>query len=160
VDEIPAPVVVDQILQKRVIMKEAWIVSESPCTELEHRTEAQPSHQKKSTEVDESSGGEEISDMSYVNYEPVDADYEPVDDNKHAQNDDNNRAEFAQFLLWRQNGRPAAKTTSKKSKYKPRQKPATKPAAARNTSKVGSKKSPNALSACVLSGSDDDSCRR
>ena len=148
--------VVDQILQKRVIMKEAWIVSESPCTELEHRTEAQPSHQKKSTEVDESSGGEEISDMSYVNYEPVDADYEPVDDNEHAQNDDNNRAEFAQFLLWRQNGRPAAKTTSKKSKNKPRQKPATKPAAARNTSKVGSKKSPNALSECVLSGSDDD----
>jgi hypothetical protein len=156
VDEIPTPVVVDQILQKRVIMKEAWIVSESPCTELEHRTEAQPSHQKKSTEVDESSGGEEISDMSYVNYEPVDADYEPVDDNEHAQNDDNNRAEFAQFLLWRQNGRPAAKTTSKKSKNKPRQKPATKPAAARNTSKVGSKKSPNALSECVLSGSDDD----
>ena len=99
-DEIPAPVVVDQILQKRVIMKEAWIVSESPCTELEHRTEAQPSHQKKSTEVDDSSGGEEISDMNDVNYEP---DYEP---------------------------------------------------------KVGSKKergrSPNAQSASVLSGSDDD----
>ena len=157
-DEIPTPVVVDQILQKRVIMKEAWIVSESPCTDqLEHRTEAQPSHQKKSTEVDESSGVEEISDISYVNYEPVDADYEPVDDNKHAQNDDNNRAEFAQFLLWKQNGRPAAKTTPKKSKTRHRQKPATKPAAARNTSKVGSKKSPNALSACVLSGSDDDS---
>ena len=65
--------VVDQILQKRVIMKEAWIVSESPCTDqLEHRTEAQPSHQKKSIEVEqkksieveESSGGEEINDMN------------------------------------------------------------------------------------------------
>ena len=101
VDEIPGPVVVDQILHKRVIMDEVWIVSESPCTDqLEHRTEAQPSHQKKSTEVDDSSGGEEISDMNDVNYEP---DYEP---------------------------------------------------------KVGSKKergrSPNAQSASVLSGSDDD----
>ena len=86
--------------------------------------------------------------MANGNYEP---EYEPVDDHKHAQNDDNNKAEFAQFLLWRQNGRPAVKTTSKKSK---------KSAAARNTSKDGSKKErgrgPNAQSASVLSGSDDD----
>ena len=108
--------VVDQILQKRVIMKEAWIVSESPCTDqLEHRTEAQPDP-KKGTDVvnmTDNISGEELDDMNDENYEPDYANDDDNDKSKHVQNDDNNRKEFEQFLLWRQNGKPAAVKTSK-----------------------------------------------
>jgi hypothetical protein len=121
VDEIPGPVVVDQILHKRVIMDEVWIVSESPCTDqLEHRTEAQPEPKKgtdvKGTDVvnmTDNISGEELDDMNDENYEPVYANDDDNDKNMHVQNDDYNREEFEQFVLWRQNGKPAAVKTSK-----------------------------------------------
>ena len=121
VDEIPGPVVVDQILHKRVIMDEVWIVSESPCTDqLEHRTEAQPEPKKgtdvKGTDVvnmTDNISGEELDDMNDENYEPDYANDDDNDKNMHVQNDDYNREEFEQFVLWRQNGKPAAVKTSK-----------------------------------------------
>jgi hypothetical protein len=149
VDEIAPPVVIDEILQKRVIMKAAWIISESPCTDqLEHRTEAQPDP-KKSTEVEyvnDELSGEEFSDVNDLTYEPGRANDDDDDKNNYVQIDDDHKEEFEQFLLWRQNVKPAVKTTSKsktaktKSKAEKAKKTSANTTSAKTTSKGGGKK--------------------
>jgi hypothetical protein len=163
VDEIAAPVVIDEILQKRVIMKAAWIISESPRTDqLEHRTEAQP-YPKKSTEVEnlnDELSGEEFSDVNDLTYEPDRANDDDDDKNNYVQKDDDNRKEFEQFLLWRQNVKPAVKTTFKSkaakttSKAARAKKTSAKTTSAKTTSKGGGKKERRSGSA--LTDSEDD----
>ena len=164
VDEIPAPVVVDQILHKRVIMSETWIVSESPCTDqLEHRTETQPDPKKSTcTEVvsmtDEISG-EDLSDINEDNYDF--ANHGDDDNSKNVQNDDN-RKEFEQFLLWRQNGKPAVKTSKSKqtsSKTKTsnsKSKPGKTSSKSKSEGSGGKSKKNRAHFDSALSGSEDD----